>query len=97
MLCGEEIAKAEKNLEHPLPRWLLEWSGAVDYPFMSHIDYTADPPKPVMIAADRFKFPAHRTCNTQFGEGVESLAMKAVKMLSETGITTALDLAVIMS
>ena len=95
IFCGER--PESKNLEHVLPRWLIELTGnpkrraTFGYKKLVEGKFAER-----SFAFDAFKFPSCRECNQKFGEleaGAKVMVdkMMAADCLSESELSTLLD------
>lgn len=81
VFCGCPVRKAERTMEHILPKWLLSFTGPPNRPFR----FWADPVsgKENSRPAVTFKFPACHTCNQRYGERLEAQASKIIRAISD--------------
>jgi hypothetical protein len=81
VFCGKP--PQDKNNEHVLPQWLLELTGDPNRVVQMGHNYEAD--KPIRFAWDQLVMPACKSCNDDFGRGLES----RVKPIMERLVTFA--------
>jgi hypothetical protein len=88
VFCGEK--PVSKNLEHVLPRWLLELTGDPKRSATFGYERTAEG-KPVrrVFAFDAFRFPSCRECNQKFANLEASAKDIVEKMLSAVAVSEA--------
>ena len=77
VFCGKP--PQDKNNEHVLPQWLLEATG--DPNRVVQIGHNYDANKPIRFAWDALVMPACKTCNDEFGRGLEQRVKPVVERL----------------
>lgn len=95
VFCGEN--PEEKNMEHVIPKWLIELTGDVNRKIRVDFDFgDIDHINMREYSFNAFKFPACKECNTKFSklEGItKPIIIKMInrKDLNESEVSTLLD------
>ncbi|MFF0924794.1 hypothetical protein ACFYE8_35025 [Rhizobium leguminosarum] len=93
VLCGGIIfPDDQRNMEHPLPRWVHRIAGEVGELKSSAITLEAGP-NPTWR---QLELAAHERCNTAFGEHIEIPARKAIGTMVDGGMVYAKQIDVVL-
>ena len=92
LFCGQP--PKNQNLEHPLPMWLLEYTGDPSRVVQHSMDWKTG--KPISFSFSSLRFPACEACNSAYGElegEVKPVVLKTVarEALAPSEIVTLLD------
>lgn len=77
IFCG--LKPVDKNKEHVLPQWLLEFTGDPKRKVRHGFNWQTGAPR--SFSANSFVFPACSECNSFYGEHLEPEASKIIKKL----------------